>query len=118
MRKLIAMAAGAAAGLAMMAQAFAADFGNAPADYELLASDYIESRLENPRGARIAATSEPYQVYASIGGYEGVPAWAVDMRVRARLKSRQVGGSMAYTVVFIDGDPIALEEDEVRLTRL
>lgn len=97
--------------------AMAQDFGRAPADYQDAATDYIEDRLEDPRGARVEFLSDPYRVYADIGRYESLPAWAVDIHVRSRLPGGRRGAA-SYTVIFVDGDPVALEDDVYQLTRL
>ena len=107
-----------AAPLALLATAIASEFGPEPDDYEALATDYIESRLEDPRAAQIRFVSDPYEIYADIGGYEALPGWAVDVRVKSRLPNGTFGGFLPYTVVFIDGEPVALEEDNIKLSRL
>lgn len=108
-----------AAGIAfLLAGAFASDFGPQPISFEAEAESYIASRLEDPRGARFDFNGEPYQVFADIGSYEGVPAWAIDVRVKSRMASGSFGGYLPYTVIFVGGDPVALEEDTRQLTRL
>ena len=109
---------GLAAAAMMTASAFAADFGPAPSDYEDSAIDYISTRLEDPRGARYDFDGGPYQVYVDLGSYEGLAGWAVDVRVKARMTNGSFGGYVPYTVIFVDGDPVAFEEDAVELTRL
>lgn len=102
----------------MTAQAIAGDFGRAPTNYQADAVDYISSRVEESRGVRVQFQGQPYQVYADIGRYQGLPAWAVDVRVRSKIRGGNYGGFQRYTVIFVDGDPVALEQDDVRLTRL
>lgn len=99
-------------GAAMMAAsaAMANDFGAMPVNYQSALEDYVGSRLINPRGARFQITSKPYQVYADFAGRENVAAWAVDVRVRSRLPNGDMG-SVPYTVIFVDGAPVALEQD-------
>lgn len=109
--------AGIAAAVAFGAAAIASDFGAAPADYEALAIDYFGERLTEPRTARYEFTSAPYQVFADVSGYEGLPCWAVDVRVKSRLPNGGMGGYVPYTVLFLDGEPIALEIDAVRMVR-
>ena len=109
--------AGFAAAVAFGAAAIAADFGAAPADYEAQAIDYFGDRLTEPRAARYDFAGEPYQVFADVSGYEGLPCWAVDVRVKARMPNGQMGGYVPYTVLFLDGEPIALEIDAVRMVR-
>ena len=101
----------------MGAGVMAADFGHAPANYEAEVESYISDRLEDPRSARIQFRSEPYQVYADLRGYEGLPCWAVDVRVKARLPGGGYGGYVPYTVIFLDGEAIALEDDLQRMVR-
>ncbi|GAB4525926.1 MAG: hypothetical protein Kow00133_14690 [Amphiplicatus sp.] len=115
MKKLLA---GFAAAAALAAAAFASDFGPTPVNYEQAAEAYISERLVDPRGARVQFIGEPYQVYADVAGYEGLPCWAVDVRVKARLPNGMSGGYVPYTVLFLDGEPIAFEEDARRLVRL
>jgi len=109
--------AGIAVAFALGAGAVAADFGPAPADYETVAIDYFGERLTDPRSARYDFTSEPYQVFADIKGYEGIPCWAVDVRVKSRMPNGDLGGYVPYTVLFLDGEAIALEIDVVRMVR-
>ena len=117
--KLLKSISAMTAGLVMLvAGAFASDFGPEPISFEGDAEQYISSRLEDPRGARFQFVGEPYMVFADIGSYEGVSAWAVDVRVKSRMSSGSFGGYLPYTVIFVDGDPVALEEDTQQLTRL
>ena len=119
MMKIIArLAALAASAFAMAGVALAMDFGDAPADYEDQARAYVESRLEDPRAARFQTVGEPYEVYADDAGYEALPGWGVDVRVKSRLPSGSYGATESLTVIFIDGDPVALEEDAQRIARL
>lgn len=108
---------GLAASFAFSASVAAADFGSVPADYEDAAESYISERLEDPRSARFEFSGEPYMVYADIAGYEGLPCWAVDVRVKARLPSGGFGSYQTYTVIFLEGEAIALEDDARRLAR-
>ncbi|MEM8772945.1 MAG: hypothetical protein AAGD92_14955 [Pseudomonadota bacterium] len=118
MRKsLFGVAAGIMA-LAAVAAVSASDFGPQPINYEETTHDYLESRLTNKRGARIVFDSEPYQVIADFGDGVSASAWAVDIRVRARLQSRSYGGYMPYTVIFVDGEPVAFSEDIVSVERV
>ncbi|MEQ8935048.1 MAG: hypothetical protein RIE56_04575 [Amphiplicatus sp.] len=110
--------AGCAAAAALAASAIAGDFGTVPANYEQTAEAYISDRLVNARAARFQFVGEPYQVYADVSGYEGLPCWAIDVRVKSRLPSGGFGGYMPYTVLFLDGEAIALEEDTQRLVKL
>ncbi|MEO1137117.1 MAG: hypothetical protein AAFW68_11015 [Pseudomonadota bacterium] len=109
--------AGIAAAVALGAGAIASDFGSAPADYEALTIEYFGERLTNPRSARYNFTSAPYQVFADLRGYEDVPCWAVDVRVKARMPNGDLGGYVPYTVLFLDGEAIALEQDVIRIVR-
>ncbi len=108
---------GFATALAFAGAAIAADFGPVPANYESAVEGYFAERLEDPRSARYQYRSEPYQVFADLKGYEGMPCWAVDVRVKARLPGGGYGGYVAYTVIFLDGEAIALEEDLARMVR-
>lgn len=108
---------GMAAAGALAASAFAADFGAAPSAYETAAQEYIAERLADPRAARFQFMSKPYQVFADLRGYQGLPCWAVDVRVKARLPGGGYGGYVPYTVLFLDGEAIALEGDTLRLVK-
>jgi len=100
-----------AAGL-LTTGALAQDFGPQPADYRYSVEDYVESRLANSRGARISVESRPYPVYADFGRRHGeIAAWAVDISVRSHVRSRRHDGYMRYTVIFVDGEPVAFEDD-------
>ncbi len=99
-----------AAGI-MLSGALAQDFGPQPADYRYAAEDYVESRLSNSRGARISIESRPYPVYADFGRHGEIAAWAVDISVRSHVNSRRHDGYMQYTVIFVDGEPVAFEDD-------
>ncbi|MEO0400288.1 MAG: hypothetical protein AAF224_12805 [Pseudomonadota bacterium] len=113
-RAIIFTAAIAASGSVAMAASVSVSDA-VPSDAEERAIDYVEGRLENPRGARVSAVSEPYKVYADFDSYEDVPAWAVDVKARMRLKSGG-SGAMPYTVVFVDGEPIAVDNDDVSIS--
>lgn len=110
--------AGVAAAAVLSAAVLAADFGRMPANYEAAAEAYISDRLVDPRSARFQFVSQPYQVYADIAGYEGLACWAVDVRVKSRLPGGGFGGYVPYTVLFLDGEAVALRQDVRRLVRL
>ncbi|MEM9704543.1 MAG: hypothetical protein AAF850_00550 [Pseudomonadota bacterium] len=103
--------------LAFGAVAIAFASGAAPDNYEDAARDYVVERLSNPAGARVRFESEPYEVFADIGRYEGVAGWAVDVRVRTRLANGEVTRFQPYTIIFVDGDPVALRSDLRKMTR-
>lgn len=115
MKKILA---GFTAAVLLATGALAGDFGAVPANYEQTAEAYIAERLTDARAARFQFVGEPYQVYADVSGYEGLPCWAIDVRVKSRLPSGGYGGYMPYTVLFLDGEAIALEEDVQRLVKL
>lgn len=108
---------GLAACVVLSAGVFAADFGNCPPDYQTIAATYIGERLANPHNARIEFVGDPYPVIADVSGYEGLPCWAVDVRVKARLPNGRVGGYVPYTVILYDGKAIAFKEDATRLVK-
>ncbi|WDI33108.1 hypothetical protein PUV54_07850 [Hyphococcus flavus] len=109
--------AGIAAALALGAGVVAQDFGPSPANYEALVVDYFGERLTEPTSARYQFISEPYQVFADVSGYEGLPCWAVDVRVKSRLPNGTYGGYVPYTVIILDGEPIALEDEVIQMVR-
>ncbi len=108
----------AASAMALCASSLAGDIAACPDDYPVQATSYVESRLEDARGARVQIVSEPYRVQADIADYSGVDGWGVDIRVRARLPGGDYGNYISYTVLFVDGEPVALCEDTDGLTRV
>lgn len=109
---------GAALATMMAAGAFAADIRPMPANYESSAEDYMMSRMDESRGARVTFDGQPYQVLADFGSYGEMPAWAVDLRLRSRGSSGAFDRYMAYTVLFVDGEPVALASDVDNVKRL
>jgi len=103
--------AGIAGALSLLSVAFAGDFGQQPIAYEEQVKDYFADRLKKANGARFDFTSEPYPVYIDVKGYENLPCWAVDVRVKARMRNGAQDGYVPYTVVFYNGQPVALSED-------
>ncbi len=108
------MIAVAAACFAVSAQA---EDSAPPTNYQEKAVDYIESRSENAHSVRVAFQGQPYPIKADIGRHNNVDAWAVDVRVRYQM-DRGATGRQHYTVVFVDGRPVALDQDEVKITSL
>ncbi len=109
----------AAAGVAFLLGASnAGEVIPCPEDYPALAAEYIEARLDDARGAKVQIVSKPYRVIADIKGYEGLPGWGVDVRVKSRLPSGSYGGFVPYTVIFVDGQAVALDDDASELTRV
>ncbi len=109
----------AAAGFVFLAGAsIAGDIKPCPDDYPVRAADYIESRLDDRRGAKVQVVSEPYRVIASVSGYEGLPGWGVDVRVKSRLPTGAYGGYIPYTVIFVEGEAVALDVDASDLSRV
>ena len=113
-KMVLSMVAGAAA---LFAVTQASDIAPCPDDYQVMASNYVESRLTDARGARVQILSEPYRVAADISGNGGVEGWGVDLKVRSRLPSGGYGGYVSYTVIFVDGVAVALGEDARELSR-
>jgi hypothetical protein len=108
----------AASALALCATSLAGDIAACPDDYPVQAASYVESRLDDDRGARVQVVSEPYRVAADINGYSDVQGWGVDIRVRSRLPGGDYGNYVPYTVVFVNGEPVALCEDTQGVTRV
>ena len=117
-KTMMAGLAAASLSAATFTTALAEDFGPAPANYEDAAKIYVTDRLTHPRSPRFQFTSEPYQVIADIQGYEDLPCWAVDVRVKARLPGDGYGGYIPYTVLFVNGEAVALKQDVKHLSRL
>lgn len=114
-KTLVSLAAGAGF---LFAAAQAGDAADRPDDYSVQAVGYVKDRLADARGARVQIVSEPYQVEADINGYADVAAWGVDIRVRSRLPGGDYGNYIPYTVIFVNGEPVALCEDTDELTRV
>ena len=112
MRKMILAACAAVFGLFCSVQAMAQDFSDVPNGYEAMTVGYIKSRMDNPRGAQVSFYGEPYPIYVDIGRYRDVPGWAVEVSVRSSLRSGR-SGFADYTVIFLNGQPVALSEDDV-----
>lgn len=89
-----------------------------PENYEAQATSYIKDRLSNPRGSRVRVVGEPYEAEADFDGYEDEAVWAVDVRVRSKLPGGGSSGTARYTVIFVDGEPVALEEDDIALASI
>ncbi|MEQ1929078.1 MAG: hypothetical protein ABL957_00905 [Parvularculaceae bacterium] len=110
---------GAAAGaMCLLAVAHAQDVTPCPEDYGARATDYVVSRLDKSDGARVQIVSEPYRVAADVNGHRGLEGWGVDVRVKARQASGAAGVYLPYTVIFVDGAPVALCEDASDITRI
>ncbi len=114
-KSLFAAAFGAAA---LFAASQAADIAPCPDDYGLQAAGFVETRMEDARGSRVQVVSEPYRVAAEISGLNGVEGWGVDVKVRSRLPDGRYGGYVPYTVIFVDGAPVALCADASELQRV
>jgi len=112
-----AVSAAAALGL-LIGVSTAGDIKPCPDDYPVRAVEYVEGRLPDARGAKVQVVSEPYRVIADLKGYEGLPGWGVDIRVKSRMPSGQLGGYVPYTVIFVDGEAVALDDDLSDLTRV
>lgn len=97
--------------------AYAGSVAPCPDDYRDQASAYVQSRLERADGARIQIVGEPYQVSAKVSGH-AVEGWAVDVKVKARQASGAQGVYLPYSVIFVDGAPVALCEDARDLKRV
>lgn len=80
------------------------------ADYEAQAEEYISSRMANPEGAEITVRGEPYAVRAQMADGREYDAWAVETDVRGDITS-DVRTSGSYTVIYVDGQPVATEAD-------
>lgn len=113
--KLIAIVAGFAA---LGATAFASGaLAPCPDDYRERAVSYISDRLDDPRGSSYDFVGEPYAVSADFRSGDRL-GWGVDVRVKARMSGGSYGAFTPMTVIFVDGEPVALEEDGIDLARL
>ncbi len=115
LKSLAAISAGAAS---LIAVSLAGDIDACPDEYPMMATDYVESSLVDARGARVQIVSEPYRVEADISGYEDLQGWGVDVRVRSRLPGGRYSDYVGYTVIFVNGEPVALCDDTDQLTRV
>ena len=107
-----------AGGAVLVGASFAGGIADCPDDYPVQAASYVEGRLADDRGARVQVVSEPYRVEADINGHSDLPGWGVDVRVKSRLPNGAMGGYVPYTVIFVNGEPVALSEDTSELTRV
>ncbi len=114
-KSVLSFAIGAAA---LIAVSQASDIAPCPDDYGAQAANYVEGRLLDSRGARVQILSEPYRVSADVAGVDGVQGWGVDVKVRSRLPSGEYGGYVPYTVIFVNGQPVAICEDADKLMRV
>lgn len=114
-KSVLLFAVGAAA---LFAVSQASDIAPCPDDYQVQAANYVESRLVDARGSRIQIVSTPYRVSTDVAGHEGVEGWGVDIKVRSRLPSGSYGGYVPYTVIFVNGQAVALCEDADELMRV
>jgi len=115
LKSLAAFSAGAAS---LFAVSFAGDIAACPDEYPIMATDYVESSLVDARGARVQIVSEPYRVSADVSGYDDVQGWGVDVRVRSRLPGGRYSDYVGYTVIFVNGEPVALCDDTDQLARV
>lgn len=77
------------------------------------AREFVESRLETTTGCRIVVKGEVYDVVAVGRDGRSAEAEALTVRVTARTNGARI--SFYDTVVFIDGEPVALEGDLLRI---
>lgn len=108
----------AAASTVLLGSLRAEDITPCPDDYQSQAAAYVESRLTDARGARVQVSSEPYRIEADLNGRSDLDGWGVDVRVRSRLPTGAYGGYVAYTVIFVDGRPVATGDDASSLSRV
>lgn len=101
-----------------ISSAIASDFGQMPSGYQAAAEAYLSERLTDQRSARFTFVGEPYQVYADIKGHDRLPCWAVDMRVKAKLPGGEMSRAVPLTVLFYEGQAVALTDDASRVARL
>ncbi len=114
-KSLVSLVIGASV---LVGASFAGGIAGCPDDYPVQAASYVEYRLADDRGARVQIVSEPYRVEADINGHADLPGWGVDVRVKSRLPNGDMGGYVPYTVIFVNGEPVALCEDTSQLTRV
>ncbi len=84
--------------------------------WESRATAYIESRMDNSRGARFAMDGTPYSVRIKTRSGSESLCWAVDMDVKFKM-TRASYGRETMTVLFFDGMPFALASDVDDVTR-
>lgn len=95
--------------LAMPAMAGSAARMVAPVDYADDAKLYLTSRMEEDANPSFRLEGEPYRVRARLNGAER-DCWAVDIYTRASLGAGRRSAD-TYTVLFYDGEPVALASD-------
>jgi hypothetical protein len=118
MNALNALAFFATAAATLSATSFAGDVAPCPDDYAERAATYVESRLDQDWGARVQVVSDPYRVEADLNGHDNLQGWGVDVRVKSRLPGGATGSYLPYTVIFVDGEAVALDADTSDLTRI
>ncbi|MEO1251885.1 MAG: hypothetical protein AAFW81_06025 [Pseudomonadota bacterium] len=107
--KTIKFILAAIAAVALFGVANAQRFEGFPVDYQNATVEYVESRLHDVRRARVTFDSDPYPVYADFGRRGEYEAWAVDVSVDMRMRDHTYTSS--FTVIFVNGAPVAFEED-------
>ena len=118
MTKTVIKIVSAFAALFFAQSAIAQDFGAAPADYEYAVHDYVEARLVDSRGAQVQFQGRPYPVIATFRRGQAFAAWAVDVRIRANINGGRRGGFVPHTVILIDGEAVAFEDDIYDVERI
>jgi len=91
-------------------------FGLTPAACEESVAYFLEDRLFDSRAARIELNGDPYKVTVDLRGGNEVDAWAQDVRVKSRLPSGSWSNYQPYTVIFQNGQAVALESDVADVT--
>ncbi len=98
--------------------AFEGTFDLSPSACEEVVAQYMDTRLDDPRSARVQLSSEPYKIMVDMRSTSDIPAWAVDVRVKSRLPSGSWSNYQPYTVIFQGDKAVALESDVARVTRV
>ena len=91
-------------------------FGLSPAACEESVAYFMEDRLYDSRSARIELDGDPYKVSVDLRGGQKVDAWAQDVLVKSRLPSGSWSNYQPYTVIFQNGQAVALESDVSDMT--
>lgn len=90
------------------------------AQYQEAAQDYFEMRLQSGYRAHFRSVGHPYRADMVLRGKDGQDhewtGWAVDMKVSTHLSGARSSRHQAYTIVFMEGQPVAMKRDLVRFS--
>lgn len=86
-------------------------FGLSPEACAESVSYFMVDRLYDSRSARVSLTGEPYRVMVDLRDGQQVTAWAQNVHIKSRLPSGSWSNQQPFTVIFKNGQAIALESE-------